>query len=183
MIIIIVEEQLSSRVVHSMAYRVINLVFTLALLNNLFLAAFASTKFQDIDISSPVIASSIISKCLAPLSKVLFGETQTQPVCSVKEFTRYSAETLMQLNQKQINSLPPGYFKHLKIEQASLLSPSFIGNLKKEQAMSFPSEMEKVLPEKSRKLLGKIKNKPGPIARAVIMTLSAFTAFIVFKYS
>lgn len=89
----------------------------------------------------------------------------------------------MKLDGKQISSLPASYFESLKLEQAAPLSPGFITQLQREQALAFPKEAADVLNSKSRKMLKKIKNKPGPVARAVIMLVSALTAFVIFKYS
>lgn len=160
------------------------LVFFITLMSSLILTVYATNKIQDI--TTPIginAASSIIAKCLAPLSSAVFGKPELQPACSVEEFSSYSAEALMQLDEKQINSLPPSYFESLKIEQAIPLSPTFIKNLGKEQAMAVPKSVEDALSAKSRKILKKIKRQPGPIARAIIMTLSGFTAFVIFKYS
>ena len=167
-----------------MSHRLASLLIIVALASTLILSVFASNKLQEVPLPVGINGpSSIISKCLAPLSSIIFGKPELQPVCSAEEFSGYSAEELMQLNGKEIKSLPPSYFESLKIDQAIPLSPTFINNLKKEQAMAFSKSAEKVLPEKSRKLLKKIKRKPGPIARAVIMILSALTAFLIFKYS
>ena len=155
-----------------------------ALVCSLILSVFAADKVKDI--SSPAgidAASSIISKCLAPLSSIVFSKPYEQPICSAEEFSSFNVEDLMKLGKKQIRSLPPNYFESLKIEQAAALSATFINNLNKEQAMAVPKSIEEALPSASRKLLNKIKKQPGPMARAVIMTLSALTAFIIFKYS
>jgi hypothetical protein len=166
------------------AHRAKILLFAFAFASSLILSVFASKKLDDV--THPVgfnTASSIISKCLAPFSSVLFGQSNIQPICSAKEFSGYSAEELMKFDVKQIKSLPPSYFKYLKIEQAIPLSPTFINNLEKDQAIAFAKNVEDALPDKSRKLLQKIKRRPGPIARAIIMTLSALIAYLVFKYS
>lgn len=157
---------------------------SVALFCSLVLSIFATNKVNDV--SSPAgidAASSIITKCLAPLSSMVFSKPYEQPICSIQEFSSFSAEKLMKLDKTQIRSLPPSYFKSLKIEQAMPLSATFISTLNKEQAMAFPESIEEALPKTTRKLLNKIKRKPGPFARAVIMTLSALTAFIIFKYS
>lgn len=160
------------------------LLFVAALANTLILSVFAANKLEEV--APPVginVASSIISKCLAPISSIIFSQSDLPPICSANQFSGYSAEELMKLDGKQIKSLPASYFESLKIEQAIPLSPTFINNLKKDQAMAFSKNVEQALSDKSRKLLQKIKRKPGPIARTVIMTLSALTAFLVFKYS
>lgn len=165
---------------HRLAY----LLIIVALASTLILSVFASNKLQEVPLPIGINGpASIISKCLAPFSLMIFGKPELQPICSAEAFSDYSAEELMQLNGIQIKSLPPSYFESLKIEQAIPLSPTFINNLEKKQAMAFSKSAEKVLPHKSRKLLQKIKRKPGPVARAVIMTLSALTAFLIFKYS
>lgn len=128
----------------------------------------------------PSGSSSILS--LEPFVSKLW-KLDVPPVCTAEEFSAYTAETLMKMNSKQINSLPASYFESLKIEQAAPLSPSFITQLHKDQAMAFSSEVASVLPKNSLKILNKIKKRPGPIARAVIMSLSAITAYVIFKYS
>ena len=128
---------------------------------------------------------SILAKCLAPLSSLswMTERPKTLPFCSAEEFKSYPAEKLMKMDSKQISSLPASYFESLRIDQAAPLSPRFITQLHKEQAMAIPREIAQVLPQKSRKALKKIKNKPGPIARAVLMGLSGIAAFVIFKYS
>ena len=128
-------------------------------------------------------ATMLFTKCLAPLKSVfsLTEFRESEPVCSAEEFSTFNGAELM--NLKDISSLPPSYFESLRSEQASQLTSSFINQLGKEQALAFPREAIVALPANSRKLLNKIKRKPGPVARAVIMGFSAVTAFIIFKYS
>lgn len=144
-----------------------------------FIASFVNGKLETLNPAPST--PSILSKCLAPFASYFWKPSE--PFCSVKEFSGYSAEQLMKLNGKQLASLPSNYFESLKIEQAAPLSPGFITQLQKDQAKAFPKEAADVLHPKSRKILNKIKRKPGPIARAIIMSLSAVTAFIIFKYS
>lgn len=130
-------------------------------------------------------ATMIFTKCLAPLSSV-FGVDMfhtPEPACSAEEFSSFAGDDLMKMNGKQIGSLPPTYFESLKSEQAAHLKAPFINQLAKEQAMAFTKEAADALPKDSRKVLNKIKNKPGPVARGIILGLSAVTAFIIFKYS
>ena len=127
-------------------------------------------------------ATVLFTKCLAPFNSAKFN-LPTPPICSAEEFYSYDGNDLMRMDGKQIGSLPPSYFESLRIEQASRLEASFIRKLGKEQALAFTMEAESALPANSRKVLKKIKKKPGPVARAIIMGLSAATAFIIFKYS
>lgn len=149
------------------------------------LSVFAAGKLEDISSPGSInVASTLISKCLAPFATVFTQKApKEQPVCSAEEFRSFSTEDLLKLGPKQICSLPPRYFESLRSDQAAQLPVQFIGNLGKEQVAAFSKEAVHALPIHSRKLLQKIKTRPGPIARAIIMTLSALTAFIIFKYS
>lgn len=148
----------------------------------LILAVTSSMVAGKLEIINPAPGTpSLFAKCLAPLASYFWKPSE--PVCSINEFTNYSADDLMKLDGKQISSLPASYFESLKLEQAAPLSPGFITQLQREQALAFPKEAADVLNSKSRKMLKKIKNKPGPVARAVIMLVSALTAFVIFKYS
>lgn len=130
-------------------------------------------------------ATMFFTKCFAPLSSVFSVGMfhKPEPVCSAEEFSSYAGYDLMKLDGKQIGSLPPSYFESLKIGQATQLGAPFINRLGKEQAMAFTKEAEAALPRDSRKVLNKIKKKPGPVARGIILALSGVTAFIIFKYS
>mgnify|MGYP001809725729 CR=1 FL=1 len=167
-----------------MVHRAYFLLFFAAFTGTLIFPVFAATKLEEIPAPGGLnVASSIFSRCLAPLSSLILGKSEMQPICSANEFSGYSGEEMMKLDGKEIKSLPASYFASLKIAQAAPLSPTFIGHLNKDQAMAFPKTAEEALSDKSRKILQKIKRKPGPTARAAIMALSALTAFLVFKYS
>jgi hypothetical protein len=149
------------------------------------LSVFATGKLENI--SSPGsanMASALLTKCLAPFATVFTNTAvEKQPFCNAEEFKGLNSEELLKLGPHQISALPSRYFESLRVDQLSELSVQFIGQLGKEQAMAFSKEAIDALPANSRKLLQKIKTRPGPMARAVIMLLSAFTAFIIFKYS
>ena len=128
-------------------------------------------------------ATMLFTKCLAPLKSLFSVSGVIAPVCSAKEFSAYGGGELMAMDGKQIGSLLPSYFESLRSEQAAQLGASFINQLGKDQALAFSKTAEAALPANARKLLKKIKKRPGPVARVVIMSLSAITAFIIFKYS
>lgn len=148
------------------------------------LSVFAGNKFEEF--TSPSSASTLLNKCLAPL-KTFFTvndeEKMMQPRCSIEEFENFTLNDLLQLGPKQISSLPASYFKTLKSELATEIPVQFIGQLEKQQILAFSQETIEALPLNSRKLLQKIKSKPGPLARAIIMFLSAITAIVIFKFS
>lgn len=131
-------------------------------------------------------ATLLFQTCLAPLKSVLNGAIFAkvdEPVCSAQEFSVFGGDELMKMDGSQINSIPPSYFESIKSNQVTRIETSFINQLGKEQAMAFSKDAVKALPVDSRKLLNKIKKRPGPVARGIILALSALTAFIIYKYS
>lgn len=130
-----------------------------------------------------------VIKCMVPLtsswlfSKMMPENEKTQKVCTPAEFKGFSAQELMQMDTKQVKSLPPSHFESLRTEQAKSLTPAFLRRLNRHQLLAFSQKAEAAMSEDCRKILKQIKKAPGPMARGIILTLSGLTAYILFKYS
>lgn len=128
-----------------------------------------------------------VSRCLAPITaKFPFSfssNSAAQKMCTLEEFSGFAPDKLVKLDSAQVASLPPSYFESLHREQATFLTPEFIAKMNREQANAVSHEAEKAMSDKCRKMLKQIKSKPGPLARGIILSLSALLAYIIFRYS